>query len=132
MPKLAPIGSYGQNQALRAHVWAKNGLKTAQARPWQGVALLRRFGSWVPLMVVAAGLKLATGVWLALDVQGILTTTLCIALDIICTEYTGAHASECLQRLRLGLARGLHDRRGRPLAAVRERRAAQSGLMVLV
>ena len=26
MPKLAHIGSYGQNQALRAHVWAKNGL----------------------------------------------------------------------------------------------------------
>jgi hypothetical protein len=32
MPKLASIGSYGQNQALRAHVWAKNGPKTAEAR----------------------------------------------------------------------------------------------------
>ena len=41
-------------------------------------------------------------------------------------------ASEWLQRLRLGLARGLHERRGRPFAAVRERRAAQSWLMVLV
>jgi hypothetical protein len=32
MPKLAPIGSYGQNQVLRAHVWAKNGPRTAAKR----------------------------------------------------------------------------------------------------
>ena len=33
MPKRGPIGSYGQNQALRAHVWAENGPKTAETRP---------------------------------------------------------------------------------------------------
>ena len=33
MPKLASIGSHGQNQALQAHVWVKNGPKTAEARP---------------------------------------------------------------------------------------------------
>jgi hypothetical protein len=33
MPKLVPIGSYGQNQALWAHVFATNGPKTAEARP---------------------------------------------------------------------------------------------------
>jgi hypothetical protein len=32
MPKLVRIGSYGQNQALRAHVWAKNGPKTIGKR----------------------------------------------------------------------------------------------------
>jgi hypothetical protein len=29
MPTFMPIGSYGQNQALRAHVWAKNGPETS-------------------------------------------------------------------------------------------------------
>jgi hypothetical protein len=29
----AAIGLYGQNQALRAHVWAENGPKTAETRP---------------------------------------------------------------------------------------------------
>ena len=33
MPKYLHIGSYGQNQALWAHVGAKNGPKTADARP---------------------------------------------------------------------------------------------------
>jgi hypothetical protein len=33
MPKLVPIGSYGKNQALRAHLWAVNGPKTAEVRP---------------------------------------------------------------------------------------------------
>jgi hypothetical protein len=33
MPKLASIGPHGQKQALWAHVWAKNGPKTAEARP---------------------------------------------------------------------------------------------------
>ena len=33
MPKYLHIGSYGQNQALRAHGWAKIGQKTAEARP---------------------------------------------------------------------------------------------------
>jgi hypothetical protein len=37
MPKLVRIGSYGQNQALRAHAWAKNGPKTAEARPEIGI-----------------------------------------------------------------------------------------------
>jgi hypothetical protein len=32
MPKRVPIGSYGQNQALQAHVWAKNGPKTSGKR----------------------------------------------------------------------------------------------------
>ena len=32
MPKLVPIGSYGQNQALWAHIWAKNGPRTAAKR----------------------------------------------------------------------------------------------------
>ena len=30
MPKCGAIGSCGQNQALRAHVWAKDGPKTAR------------------------------------------------------------------------------------------------------
>jgi hypothetical protein len=30
MPKCGHIGSYGENQALRAHVWAENGPKTAR------------------------------------------------------------------------------------------------------
>ena len=33
MPKCVPIGSYGQNQALRGHVWAENGPRTAETRP---------------------------------------------------------------------------------------------------
>jgi hypothetical protein len=33
MPKYLRIGSYGQNQALRAHVWAENGPKTVETRP---------------------------------------------------------------------------------------------------
>ena len=33
MPNSRPIGSYGQNQALQAHVWAKNGPRTAETRP---------------------------------------------------------------------------------------------------
>jgi hypothetical protein len=32
MQKLVPIGSYGKSQALRAHVWAKNGPRTAAKR----------------------------------------------------------------------------------------------------
>ena len=47
MPKCGSIGSYGQNQALWAHVWAENGPKTARiatglARPDfnQGKALV--------------------------------------------------------------------------------------------
>ena len=44
MPKCGSIGSYGQNQALWAHVWAENGPKTARtttefgsARPEQEI-----------------------------------------------------------------------------------------------
>jgi hypothetical protein len=33
MPKCGYIGSYGQNQALQAHVWAENGPQTAETRP---------------------------------------------------------------------------------------------------
>jgi hypothetical protein len=33
MPKCVPIGSYGQKQALRAHVWAENGPETTETRP---------------------------------------------------------------------------------------------------
>jgi hypothetical protein len=33
LPKCVPIGSYDQNQALRAHVWVENGPKTAETRP---------------------------------------------------------------------------------------------------
>ena len=33
MPKCDSIGSYGQKQALWAHVWAENGPKTAETRP---------------------------------------------------------------------------------------------------
>jgi hypothetical protein len=33
MPKCGAIGSYGQNQALWAHVWAKNGPETTEPRP---------------------------------------------------------------------------------------------------
>jgi hypothetical protein len=33
MPKCGAIGSYCQNQALRAQVLAKNGPKTAETRP---------------------------------------------------------------------------------------------------
>ena len=34
MPKCGPIGSYGQNQALWAHIWAENGPKTAWSCGW--------------------------------------------------------------------------------------------------
>ena len=33
MQKCVPIGLCGQNHALRAHVWAENGPKTAETRP---------------------------------------------------------------------------------------------------
>jgi hypothetical protein len=33
MLKRGAIGSYCQNQALRAHVWVKDGPKTAETRP---------------------------------------------------------------------------------------------------
>jgi hypothetical protein len=32
MPKLVPIGSYGHNQALLAHFWAKNDPRTSGKR----------------------------------------------------------------------------------------------------
>jgi hypothetical protein len=39
MPKCGVIGSYGRNQALWAHVWAKNGPKTARTATKFGLAL---------------------------------------------------------------------------------------------
>jgi hypothetical protein len=38
MPKCGPIGSYGQNQAIWAHVWDKNGPKTARNATGLGLA----------------------------------------------------------------------------------------------
>ena len=38
MPKCGAIGSYAQNQALRAHVWAENGPKTVRTSTKIGLA----------------------------------------------------------------------------------------------
>jgi hypothetical protein len=38
MPKCGSIGSFAQNQALRAHVWEKNGPKTARTATEFGLA----------------------------------------------------------------------------------------------